>query len=110
MKGYLFLIVAILGEVGATSALKASDGFAKLWPSVLSVLGYGVAFYFLSLTLRTIPVGIAYGIWAGLGIVFMALIGLVAFGQKLDMPAIAGIALILGGVLTINVFSNSGHH
>ncbi|GKS84396.1 QacE family quaternary ammonium compound efflux SMR transporter [Acidovorax sp. SUPP1855] len=110
MKTYLFLIVAILGEVGATSALKASDGFTKLWPSLLSFLGYGVAFYFLSLTLRTIPVGIAYAIWAGLGIVLMALIGLVAFGQKLDIPAIVGIGLILAGVLTINIFSASAHH
>lgn len=84
MKSYLFLVIAILGEVGATSALKASDGFTKLWPAILSVLGYGIAFYFLSLTLRTIPVGIAYAIWAGVGIVFMALIGLVAFGQSAD--------------------------
>lgn len=110
MKSYLFLVIAILGEVGATSALKASDGFTKLWPAILSVLGYGIAFYFLSLTLRTIPVGIAYAIWAGVGIVFMALISLVAFGQKLDAPAMVGIALILAGVLTINVFSASAHH
>ncbi|WP_205191727.1 multidrug efflux SMR transporter [Burkholderia sp. LMG 13014] len=110
MKSYLFLFIAILGEVGATSALKASDGFTKLWPAVFSVVGYGVAFYFLSLTLRSIPIGIAYAIWAGVGIVAMALIGLVAFGQKLDVPAMVGIALILGGVLTINVFSASAHH
>lgn len=84
MKNWLFLLCAIVGEVVATSALKSSDGFSKLGPSVVTVLAYGVAFYFLSLTLRSIPVGIAYAIWAGLGMVLIAAVGWVMHGQRLD--------------------------
>jgi len=107
MKSWLFLGVAIVAEVIATSSLKASAGFTKLLPSLVVVAGYGIAFYFLSLTLKTIPVGIAYAIWAGLGIILIAIAGWLAFGQKLDFPAVIGMILIVGGVLVINVFSRS---
>jgi len=107
---WLFLAIAITGEVIATSALKASDGFTRLMPSTITVLGYVVAFYFLALTLRTIPVGVAYAIWAGAGIVIISLIGLFIFGQKLDAAAIGGIGLIVAGVVVINTASNSVSH
>ena len=107
---YLYLLVAIASEVVATSALKASDGFTVLVPSFVTLVGYGLAFYLLSLTLRTIPVGIVYAIWSGLGIVLIALVGWVRFRQALDWPAIVGLALILAGVLVINVFSRSVGH
>ncbi len=110
MKTWIILFVAILSEVIATSALKASDGFTKLGPSVLVVIGYALAFYFLSLALKVMPVGIAYAIWAGLGIVLTAIIGWIMFGQKLDLAAFLGIALILLGVLVINVFSGTNTH
>ena len=89
MKHWLFLGIAIVAEVTATSALKASEGFSRLWPSAVVVLGYGVAFYFLSLTLRTVPVGVAYAIWSGLGVVLVALLSWWLFGQKLDLAAIS---------------------
>jgi small multidrug resistance pump len=108
--GHVYLAIAILCEVIATSALKASDGFARLWPSLVTVAGYGVAFYCLSLTLRTIPVGVAYAIWSGVGIVLIAAIGWTWFGQRLDAPAIVGLALIIAGVLIINLFSKSVAH
>ncbi|ROQ90896.1 DMT family transporter [Desulfosoma caldarium] len=110
MKDWLFLVAAILAEVIATSSLKASVGFTKLWPSVIVVLGYGLAFYFLSLALRTIPVGIAYAIWAGLGIALISLAGWVFFGQKLDAASIVGIGLIVAGVAVINIFSKVSVH
>ncbi len=105
MKSWIFLGVAIVAEVTATSFLKASDGFTRLAPSLVVVGGYIVAFYFLSLTLREIPVGIAYAIWAGLGIVLIALIGWLVLGQTLDLPAVIGMTLIISGVLVINLFS-----
>lgn len=107
---WLYLGTAIVAEVIGTSALKASDGFTRLWPSLLVVAGYACAFYFLALTLRTIPVGVAYAIWAGLGIVLIALIGVVWFGQKLDAPAVIGMGLIIAGVVVMNVFSKSVPH
>lgn len=107
---YLHLGVAIVAEVIATSFLKTSAGFTRFWPSVVTVLGYGVAFYFLSLTLATIPTGIAYAIWSGVGIVLISLIGWFAFGQRLDAPALIGIALIMAGVLVINLFSKVAGH
>ena len=110
MQQWVFLSVAIISEVVATSALKASDGFSRLWPSLIVVAGYGAAFYFLSLTLRTIPVGVAYAIWAGAGIALIALVSWLAFGQKLDIPAIIGLLLIVAGVVVINVFSKSVSH
>lgn len=110
MKNWLFLGIAIVAEVAATSNLKASAGFTKLWPSVFVVAGYAVAFYFLSLTLKVIPVGIAYAIWAGLGIVLISLVGWLAFGQKLDMASLLGMVLIISGVVIINVFSKVTMH
>ncbi len=107
---YLSLLVAIASEVIATSALKASNGFTVLVPSLITLVGYGIAFYFLSLTLRTIPVGIVYAIWSGLGIVLIAIVGAVWFRQTLDWPALAGLGLILAGVVVINVFSRSVGH
>lgn len=107
---YAYLLVAIVSEVIATSALKASEGFTRLWPSVLVVIGYGVAFFCLSLTLRTIPVGIVYAIWSGIGIVLIALVGWLLYRQALDLPAILGIALIMAGVLVINLFSSTVGH
>ncbi|RZA28826.1 MAG: multidrug efflux SMR transporter [Lysobacteraceae bacterium] len=105
--GYLYLSVAIVAEVVATSALKASEGFTRTLPSVLVVAGYGVAFYFLSLVLRTVPVGVAYAIWSGVGIVLIATIGWVVFKQPLDAAALAGIGLIIAGVAVIQLFSRS---
>lgn len=110
MSNYVYLLLAIVGEVIGTSALKASEGFSRLGPSVLVVVGYGVAFYFLSLTLRSIPVGIAYALWSGAGVALITLVGWVAFGQKLDGPGLLGIALIVAGVVVLNVFSKAGVH
>jgi small multidrug resistance pump len=107
---YVYLGIAIVSEVIATSALKASNEFSRLLPSVVVVLGYAVAFYFLSLTLRTIPVGIAYAIWSGVGIVLIALVGVLWFGQALDLPAILGMGLIVAGVIVVNGFSKSLPH
>jgi small multidrug resistance pump len=108
--GWLYLAIAIVAEVVATSALKASDGFARFAPSVIVVVGYGVAFYFLSLTLREIPVGIAYAVWSGVGIVLISLIAWLMYGQTLDAAAVLGIALIMAGVLVLNLFSRSSVH
>lgn len=110
LKYWLFLFAAILSEVTATSSLKASAGFTKVIPSVIVVVGYGLSFYFLSLVLKAIPIGIAYAVWAGLGIVLLALVGWIFFGQTLDSPALIGIALILAGVIIMNVFSKAVAH
>lgn len=110
MSKWLLLSIAIIAEVFGTSFLKSSEGFTKLWPSIAVIVGYVVAFYFLSLSLKVIPVGIAYAIWAGIGVVLIALIGWIVFSQKLDIPAIIGISMILGGVVVLNVFSSSITH
>ncbi len=110
MSKWLLLSIAIVAEVFGTSFLKASEGFSKLWPSVAVIVGYLVAFYFLALSLKFIPVGIAYAIWAGVGVVLIALIGWLILGQKLDVPAIIGISLIITGVIILNVFSSSVSH
>jgi small multidrug resistance pump len=107
---WLYLGIAIVAEVIGTSALKAADGFTRLMPSLVVVIGYLVAFYFLSLTLRAIPVGVAYAIWSGVGIVLIALIGWLFLRQPLDAPALAGIALIVAGVVVIQGFSGSVAH
>lgn len=107
---FVYLVLAIVAEVVATCALKASEGFTRPVPSLLVVVGYGVAFYLLSLVLRTLPVGIAYAIWAGLGIVLVTLVGIVVFGEKPDVPAVLGITLIVAGVVTLQVFSNMNVH
>jgi len=108
--GYLYLAIAIIAEVAATSALKASEEFTKLIPSLIVVIGYGVAFYLLTLVLRTIPLGIAYALWAGVGIILVALLGAILYKQILDLPAAIGIVLIVGGVVVINVFSKTVGH
>ena len=107
---WAYLLLASVSEVVATSALKSSESFSRLWPSVLTVVGYGVAFYLLSLTLREMPVGIAYAIWSGVGIVLVSLAAVVLFGQKLDLPALIGMGLIVAGVIVINVCSKSVVH
>ena len=107
---YLYLAIAILAEVAATSALKASEEFTRLVPSLVVVVGYGVAFYFLTLVLRSIPVGVTYAIWAGVGIVLVALVGVVLYKQVPDIPAMIGIGLIVAGVVVINVFSKTVGH
>ena len=107
---WIYLAIAIVSEVVATSALKASEGFTRLVPSVLVVVGYALAFYFLSLTLRTIPLGVAYAIWAGVGVALVALVGWVVYHQSLDIPALIGIALIVSGVIVLNLFSKTVVH
>lgn len=110
MSPWILLGLAIAAEVVGTSALKASEGFSKLWPSAIVVLSYGAAFYLLSLTLRTIPVGIAYAVWSGVGVVLIALIGWLVFGQKLDGAGLLGMGLIVAGVLVLNLLSKSSAH
>lgn len=110
MTGLFYLGIAIVGEVIATSFLRASAGFTQLVPTVVVVIGYGVTFYFFSLALQTIPVGIGYAIWSGVGIVLVSIIAYFAYGQSLDLPALIGIGLILAGVLVINLFSQSSTH
>jgi len=109
-SAYLYLAAAIVAEVVATSLLKTSHGFTRLWPSLATVLGYAVAFYCLAQTLGTLPTGVAYAIWSGVGIVLISLIGWLAFGQTLDMPALIGMGMIIAGVVVINVFSRSVAH
>ena len=110
MNAWFYLGVAIVSEVAATSALKASEGFTRLWPSLLVVAGYAAAFYFLSLTLKSIPVAVAYAVWSGVGIALIAIIGWLLFGQALDLPGIVGITLIVAGVLVLNLFSKTSGH
>ncbi len=107
MNGYLWLTGAILAEVLGTSMLKASESFTRPIPSLITVIGYGVAFWCLSHTLKTVPVGVAYAVWSGVGIVLITAIAWIWFRQALDVPALAGIGLILAGVLVINLFSKS---
>ncbi len=107
---YLFLAIAIAAEVAATSALKASEEFSRLGPSVVVVVGYGIAFYFLTLVLRTVPLGIAYALWSGLGMVLVAVIGIVIYRQVPDWPAVLGMALIITGVMVINLYSDTAGH
>lgn len=110
MLNYTWLILglAIIAEVIATSSLKLSEGFTRLWPSVVVVIGYGVSFYLLALTMKSLPIGVIYAAWAGLGIVLVTLVGWVFFKQHLDLPALLGIALIITGVIIMNVWSKSG--
>jgi small multidrug resistance pump len=110
MHPWLALSIAILSEVIATSALKAADGFTRPVPSAIVILGYGTAFFFLSLALKSIPVGVAYAIWSGVGVALIALIAWVLYGQTLDAPGIVGILLIVAGVVVLNVFSRTAGH
>lgn len=104
---WVYLGFAIIAEVIGTSALKSAEGFTRLVPSVIVIVSYAISFYLLSLTLRSIPVGVVYAVWSGVGIVLLALIGAFFFKQTLDTPAIIGVGLILAGVLVINLFSKS---
>ena len=110
MTHWVYLGIAIVAEVIGTSFLKSSEGFTRLAPSVVVVVSYVIAFYFLALTLRTLPVGIAYAVWAGAGMALIALVGYLVFGQKLDGPAIIGIGLIFTGVVVISLCSTSIQH
>lgn len=107
---YGYLILAVVAEVIATASLKASEGFTRIIPSMAVVAGYGIAFYCLGIVLKSIPVGIAYAIWSGLGIILITGVGKVVFKQSLDAPAIMGMALIIAGVVVINVFSKTAGH
>ena len=110
MPAYLTLALAVLAETIGTTALQASQQFTRLWPSVLVVVAYGVSFWFMSLTLRVMPVGVVYALWSGLGILLIALIGFLVFNQRLDLPAVLGIGLILAGIVVIHLFSNTTPH
>lgn len=110
MNTWLLLAIAIVAEVVGTSALKASDGFSRLWPSVVVVLGYAVAFYCLSLVLKSIPVGVAYAIWSGLGIVLITLVAWLVYDQTIDLAAVLGMGLIIAGVAVLNLFSKTAAH
>ncbi len=107
---YVYLLTAIIAEVIATSALNASDQFTRWVPSLITLVGYGVAFYFLSLTLRSMPVGVVYASWSGIGIVLVALVGTFVFRQVPDLPAVIGMALIIAGVLVMNLLSETTGH
>ena len=109
-NAYLALILAVAAETIGTSALQASQQFTRLWPSILVVLAYGMSFYLLSITLRVMPVGVVYALWSGLGIIFIALIGWLVFNQRLDLPAVLGLALIIAGIAVIQLFSNTTPH
>lgn len=110
MQAYLYLAIAIIAEVIGTTALKAVDGFSRPWPLLAVVIGYGIAFWMLSLVMKSLPVGVTYAIWSGLGIVLISLAGWLVYGQKLDAAALAGMALIVAGVLVIQLFSASAGH
>ena len=107
---WIYLGLAIVSEVIASSALRASDGFTRVGPTLALIIGYGVSFYFLSLTLRTIPMGIAYAVWSGVGILLICIVGWMFFEQKLDLAAIVGLIFIVTGVVILNVFSKSAMH
>jgi len=107
---YLILMLAVLAETIGTTALQASQQFSRPLPSAIVVVAYGAAFYLLAIALKSFPVGIAYAMWSGMGIVFIAIIGFAVFGQRLDLAAILGIALILAGIVVINIFSNTAMH
>ena len=107
---YAYLIIAVMFEVLATTALKSTEGFTRIVPSIISIVGYALAFYFLSLPLRTIPVGVVYALWCGAGILFITAIAWVYYRQPLDAPALIGMGLIVAGVAVINLFSKSIPH
>jgi small multidrug resistance pump len=110
MKAWFFLLTAIVCEVVGTSALKPSNGFTRFWPSSVVVVGYAFAFYFLSLTLKTLPVGVAYAVWSGVGTALIVLVGWLFMGQRLDIAGMAGVLLIVLGVVVLNLFSTSMAH
>lgn len=107
---WLYLSVAVLFEVAATSALKASESFTRLGPSVIVIIGYAVSFYLMTIALQKLPLGVVYAVWSASGIVLIAIIGAVRYGERLDAPAMIGMALIVAGVLTINLLSKTEAH
>ncbi len=107
---FLYLLIAVIAEVLATSAMKASHGFSVLLPSCFTVLGYAIAIYFLSLAFKVIPMGIAYALWSGAGIIFISMVGWIYFKQHLDVPAVIGLAFMIIGIVIIQVFSKSVAH
>lgn len=106
----MYLAMAIVAEVVATTMLKASEGFTRLWPSLMVVVGYAVAFWGLSMVVKTMPLGIVYAIWSGMGIVLVSIAAVFVYQQKLDLPAIFGMGLIIAGVLVINLLSKTAAH
>ena len=110
LSAWTWLVISIIAEVIATSALRASDGFTRLVPSAIVVAGYGVAFYGLSLTLRSLPVGIVYAVWSGVGIVLITLVAIALYRQVPDLPAVLGLGLIVAGVVVLNLFSKMQAH
>ena len=110
MNSYLALTIAIVGEVIATTALKSSDSFTKLVPSIITVIGYGIALYFLTVTMQTISTRVAYAIWSGMGIVLISIAAYFIHGQKIDVMGLLGMALIIAGVVVLNLFSTSAKH
>ncbi|QBC45545.1 DMT family transporter [Iodobacter fluviatilis] len=110
MNAYLLLALAIVAEVVATSALKATEGFSRLMPSMVVVIGYGMAFWLLSMVLKSVPVGMAYAIWSGMGIVLVTVGAMLLYGQKPDWPAIIGLSLIVSGVVVLQLFSKMSTH
>ena len=110
MPPYFVLFCAIADEVAATTALKSADGFKNFWPSVVVIIGYSLSFYFLSITLRSMPVGVAYAIWSGVGTVAIVCLGWLIYGQRLDGYALGGIAFISAGMVMLNLLSSSGKH
>ena len=107
---WVYLFIAVIAEVIATTALKATESFTKLWPSLVAIAGYGIAFYLLTLTLDKIPLGVAYAVWSAFGIALVTVAAAILYGQTLDAPALAGITLICCGVAVINLFSKSVPH
>ncbi|HCV65253.1 MAG TPA: multidrug DMT transporter [Serratia sp.] len=110
MSGFMYLTMAIVAEVIATTMLKASEGFTRLWPSLVVVVGYAVAFWGLSMVVKTMPLGIVYAIWSGMGIVLVSIAAVFIYQQKLDLPAVFGMGLIIAGVLVINLLSKTAAH
>ncbi|WP_261284730.1 SMR family transporter [Serratia proteamaculans] len=110
MSGFMYLTMAIVAEVIATTMLKASEGFTRLWPSLVVVVGYAVAFWGLSMVVKTMPLGIVYAIWSGMGIVLVSIAAVFVYQQKLDLPAVLGMGLIIAGVLVINLLSKTAAH
>jgi len=110
MPPYFALFLAVMAETIGTTALQASQQFSRLWPSVIVVVAYALSFYLLSITLKSMPVGVVYALWSGLGIILIACIGFVVFGQRLDLPAILGLGMIIGGIVVIQLFSNATPH
>lgn len=110
MSGFIYLTMAIVAEVIATTMLKASEGFTRLWPSLAVVVGYAVAFWGLSMVVKTMPLGIVYAIWSGMGIVLVSIAAVFVYQQKLDLPAVIGMGLIISGVLVINLLSKTAAH